>query len=219
MEKNWNISGLIIEGISGTGKTALLNSLIKSTDFRDKKYPSSIILSEHQTQRVLERKERDEGLCISDNIELLDSHLSYLEALDNQLAQMQWCRSKQVHMRIPYILERFHFTHVYHYNHISWEDVEKIDLRLSAINCKLCILTLTSKLLEKRLFYGRDEAWSNYLKRYGDSNEKILEYFIEQQDQLIELAGKSRLETLIIDASIFSIDAIGNKVLSFWKAL
>lgn len=218
MNEKWNMSGLIIEGICGTGKTVLLNALIQSERFVKKNYPSSVILSEHQTQRVLERKEREEGLTVFDNIRLLDQHISYLEQLNLQLDQMQWCRYNQTDMRIPYILERFHFTHVYHYDHMLWNNVIKIDQRLAGINCKTCILTVNSEILASRLFTGRDETWMNYLKRFGSSREEILDYFVRQQDQLLNLVDISDLETLVIDASYPNTEKAVEIVLDFWGA-
>ena len=219
MNNSWNISGLILEGISGTGKSTVLKALVNSERFVKKTYPSSIILSEHQTQRVLEQKDRETGLTVSDNILLLDQHVSYLEQLNDRLEKMLWCRNNQTNMRIPYILERFHFTHVYHYNHITWKDVKSIDLRLSDINCKSCIFTLNREILEKRIFTGRDAAWNNYIQRYGDTPKQILEYFINQQDELLTLSDKSKLDSKIIDASDLSIDDMLNQVLDFWGAV
>ncbi len=51
-----------------------------------------------------------------------------------------------------------------------------------------------------------------------NDNRKILEYFIDQQEQLVELAGKSKLETLIIDSSGMNINYIEKKVFDFWSA-
>ena len=105
---DWNMSGLILEGISGTGKTTLINSMLRTNSFTEKTYLSSIILSEHHTQRVLEKKEREQGLTREDNIRLLNSHVNYISSLYSQLDQMSWCRKKSTAMRIPYLLERFH---------------------------------------------------------------------------------------------------------------
>ena len=219
MNSNWNISGLILEGISGTGKTALLSALIKSERFIERSFLSSIVLSEHQTQRVLEKKDRDLGLLISDNLELLNQHVTNLENLQNPLNQMQWCRNNQINMRIPYILERFHFTHVYHYDHMEWKNVQEIDSRLSHLNCKLCIFTVDERELEQRLFTGRDSAWNNYIKRYGDSNREILEYFLKQQNELIDLAAESQLDTLIVNTGELNIEETLEQVLDFWGAV
>ena len=98
MSKDWNVSGLILEGICGTGKSALLHAILQSERFVRKPYLSAVVLSEHQTQRVLERKEREEGLTVADNLALLDRHVSYIESIYEQLEQMPWRRNGRTQM-------------------------------------------------------------------------------------------------------------------------
>ena len=218
MNENWNISGLILEGICGTGKTTLFRSLLQSERFFQRSFLSAIFLSEHQTQRVLERKERETGLTPNDNVGLLDQHVSYLEAVQNRLDQMEWCRNNRTNMRVPYVLERFHFTHVYHYPHITWEHVEPIDRRLAKLNCKLCLLVIPEELLRKRIISSRDLAWRDYLKRYGDTDQAILKHYATQQNMLRGLLARSALNTLIVDTGATTIDQSLARVLDFWGA-
>ena len=219
MNTNWNMSGLILEGVSGTGKSTILRALHRSKLFVQKPFLSSIVLSEHQTQRVLERKEREEGLTRSDNLALLDHHVSYLESMRDRLDQMQWCNSNETNMRVPYILERFHFTHVYHYNHMSWADVRGIDLRLAKLSCKTCLFVVDDSIFEDRIITGRDSGWLNYLSRYGKTNDEIVQHYIEQQKQLLNLCEKSEMETLIINTTKLSVDETLSRALDFWGAL
>jgi len=216
MNENWNVSGFILEGISGSGKTTILRELLKSDRFINKYYLSSIVLSEHQTQRVLEHKDREEGLTVLDNVSLLDQHVSYIEKLNDNLDQMQWCRTNQINMRIPYILERFHFTHVYQYNHIEWSDVERIDSKLAELNCKVCVLTADSEILKERIFSGRDAAWMNYIKRFGETEDQIIKHFVDQQNMVLEMAKITQMDTLIIDTSNSSIEDCIDCILDFW---
>ncbi len=216
MNDNWNISGLILDGVCGTGKTTLFRALQQSEAFSHRSFLSVIALSEHQTQRVLERKERDTGLATDDNVALLDQHVSYLETVQNRLNQMEWCQNNRTNMRIPYLLERFHFTHVHHYNHMSWSDVEDIDRRLAELNCKLCLLTVDDSILADRIISGRNAEWRNYLSRYGETDDEILEYFAEQQKLLRALCDESELDTLIVDTTKASVEDTLDQVIKFW---
>ncbi|MEW6711039.1 MAG: hypothetical protein AB1403_14525, partial [Candidatus Riflebacteria bacterium] len=103
---SWNISGLLLEGISGSGKTAVLSEVLGSERFLRRPFMSSLVLTEHQTQRVLERKEREEGLSIADNLNLLNQHLTYIEQGNEGLERMQWCNPSSKAMKMPFILER-----------------------------------------------------------------------------------------------------------------
>lgn len=219
MKDNWNISALILEGICGAGKTTIFRSLLQSERFVQKSFLSSIVLSEHQTQRVLERKERETGLTPDDNVGLLDQHVSYLEAVQHRLNQMEWCRNNRTNMRVPCVLERFHFTHVYHYPHMTWEHVQPIDHRLAELNCKVCLLTIPDELLRERIITNRDSGWREYLSRYGKTDEEILRYYAAQQQRLRGLCETSELETLVLDASGMRVDDTVNRVLDFWGAI
>ncbi len=168
------MSGLILDGICRTGKTTIFRSLLQAAPFVKRSFLSSLVLSEHQTQRVLERKEREEGLKQSDNVALLDQHVTYLECMRDRLGQMQWCENNRTNMRIPYVFERFHFTHVYHYTHMSWPDVQEIDTRLAGLNCKLCLFSMDDSMLKRRIFTNRSPGWREYLARYGETDDEIV---------------------------------------------
>ena len=215
MLENWNISGLILEGISGTGKTTILHALTRSERFIQN---SAIVLSEHHTQRVLERKEREEGLVVADNVQLLEQHVSYLESLRDRLHQMDWRQNNRTNMRVPYLLERFHFTHVCHYVHMSWPDVEEIDCRLATLNCKVCLLTMDKAMIEQRVIHERDAAWRNYLRRYGETDEEIVDYYAGQQEMMCDLCAKSALDTLIVDTTGTDISRSTEKIMDFWSS-
>jgi len=219
MNENWNISGLILEGVCGTGKTTVFHSLQQSERFSRRSFLSAILLSEHQTQRVLERKEREVGLTTADNVGLLNQHVSYLEAVQNRLGQMEWCQDNRTNMRIPYVLERFHFTHVYHYNHMSWSHVEKVDRRLAKLNCKLCLFTVDDSALRDRIITGRNADWRRYLSRYGNTDDEIIAYYAKQQKLLRSLCDKSELDTLVIDTTNMIIEDTLGQVIDFWGAI
>ena len=216
MKENWNISGLILEGISGTGKTAIFDRLVRTTPFVEKNHLTSIILSEHHTQRILEKKDREQGLTIDDNISLLNNHVTYLESLSERLEMMDWCDKNMTDMRVPYIFERFHLTHVYQYDHLCWEDVEGIDKRLAALNGHLCLFTTNKDQLSERLFRKPDPSWHSYLRRFGNSRDEIVDHFLQQQDSLLEFSERSVLRKRIIDTSTADVEEIAKEILEFW---
>jgi thymidylate kinase len=219
MNDNWNISGLILEGVSGSGKSALLRELIRSERFVQRSFHSTIVLSEHQTQRVLERKERERGLTPADNLALLNQHVAYLESLRDGLEQMQWCQANLTDMRIPYLLERFHFTHVYHYPYLTWQEVESIDQRLARLNCKVCVFTADAPTLEQRIITDRTGPFRDYIKRFGATNGEIVQHYLDQQERLLALCRQSNLETRVVDTSSDEISQTVAQALDFWGAL
>ncbi|MBB6479198.1 hypothetical protein [Spirochaeta isovalerica] len=214
----WNVSGLILEGISGTGKTEILRAILQSERYRSRSGFSSYIMSEHQTQRVLEKKDREGGLSVRDNLSLLEEHLENISRLKSRLDAMEWCRKNQTAMRIPYILERFHFTHVYQYDHMSWKDVVPIDGKLLDLNCRAVVLTAERDKLADRILSGRDAMWMNYIKGFGDSDEKIIDHFERQQEELKELAEQSDLDIRFFDTGLNPPEQTAGEILDFWGA-
>ena len=61
---NKNVQGLILEGISGTGKSSVLRALLRHDFFVQKPFFSSLVLSEHHTQRVLEAIEKERAIKV-----------------------------------------------------------------------------------------------------------------------------------------------------------
>ena len=212
---NWDISGLIIEGICGTGKTTLVHALTKSAAFVQKSYPSSIVLSEHHTQRVLERKETVEGLTPGDNLELLEFYMQFFEKLHERSSQMDWSARNRTNHRVLFLLERFHFTHVFHYG-LTWEHVQSIDERLAKINCKLCMLEVDESNMEQRIIFERDSGWQKYIHQFGNSNTEIVDYYKKQQDLLLSLLLRTKLEWLKINTSETAVDEIVPQLIAFW---
>ncbi len=213
---NWDVSGLILEGICCTGKTTLVRALTRSAPFVQKTYPSSIVISEHHTQRVLERKESSEGLTPEDHLELLEFYVQFFEKVHERSSQMDWSARNRTNHRLPFLLERFHFTHVFHYG-LAWEHVTSIDERLARINCKLCVLEINETDLEQRIILERDEDWQRYIHQFGHSNIEIVDYYKRQQDLLLGLLQRTKLEWLRVNTSEIRIEEIVSQVLTFWS--
>jgi ABC-type glutathione transport system ATPase component len=112
--------GLILEGVSGSGKTTILQALLRSGRYLERGHLSSLVLTEHHTQRVLEPKQRREGLSVKDNVGLLRRHVETIGALEAHLRRTDWTARARTRHRVSYVLERFHLTHVCHYPHVAW---------------------------------------------------------------------------------------------------
>ena len=216
---NWNLSGLILEGISGSGKTALLQRLLRLPRFTERNFSSSLVLSEHQTQRILERKDREQGLVLADHLAVLNQPVAYLETVNQRLAQMQWCQANLTDMRMPYIFERFHFTHVVQYEHVNWADVAPIDARLARLNARVVVLVADASSLEQRIITQRSGPFRDYIRRFGSTNAQIIDHFLNQQAALTDLCQMTQLENLVIDTSTQSLDVSLHQVIEFWGAI
>ena len=210
---NWNVKGLVLEGVPGTGKTTLLRSILRSQRYVDRSFLSTIVLSEHQTQRVLEAKEKEEGLDRHDNVTLLESHVRYLGGILRGLKGMPWCENGRTNNRVTYLIERFHLTHVYHYAHVEWKDVAHIDSQLADFGCKLCLVIGDPREIVERIRRDRPgwKEWAGGIDAAG--------HLRAQQDCLLGLRAESVLESMIIDSSTTGLENSLDRVLDFWGAV
>ena len=199
---SWNMNGLIIEGTAGTGKSTAIRALLASEAWRSKAFISSIVLSEHQTMRVLEAKERLGTLRVQDHIALLNDIVFMLERFNNALSAMDWSERKREGHKLPFLLERFHFSHVFHYSGMKWDDVQEIDQRLAALNTKVCILTIDPQVMRQRIIEDtRKNGWGSFLHRFGNNEAEIIQHFARQQETLLSLCQRTKLSCKVIDTS------------------
>jgi hypothetical protein len=211
-------SGVILEGVAGSGKTTALRGVLAAPAFRSAL--SSIVLSEHHTQRVLESRGPRSSLEVDDNIGLLAAHASYLRGLHDRLSSMQaWREQSSVNPRLHVVIERFHLTHALSYAHLDWTHVNGLDAELAAMGFHLVLLTASEAVLRHRLAL-RHEQWGSFLTEAGQrrrlaalpDGERLVEYFMQQQAELLELATRSRLRQTCIDTSALSAAAVSQRI-------
>lgn len=215
---NKNISGIILEGVAGTGKTTTLYKLLASKYWNNKPFLSSVILSEHHTLRVLENKRLDKTHTKNDSVELLDDHIDYLEAIRTKLKQTSWLERDRTAQKMPFVLERFHLSHVYHHDNVAWTDVDSIDKKLYNLNAKLFIFTIKPEDMKHRIIEDYNKSgWQDYLKTIGKNDSEIIEYFSKKQEEYLSMAKRSHLDTVLIDSSTMDTDSIVKIIFDEWQ--
>lgn len=206
--------GIILEGISGTGKTSVFDVLVKHNKMQSIPAKSRLILSEHHTQRILELEEQQGILTPRHHTELLDQLITFMESLNNRTTRRGWNSDHVQEQDLFFLFERFHLTHVFRFPYMDWSHVADIDRRLKPLGTVLCLLTVNAETLEKRLFSRRHECWLNYLKQYGNSPTEIVNTLLNRQKMARELAALSSLPTLVIDTSDNTIDQVTDLIVA-----
>lgn len=103
--------GVLLEGVACSGKSSLLAALLSHPSFVARKGLSSVILTEHYTQRVLESKGPRAALRVEDNVALLREHAHYIAKLEARLRAMRrWQEEDLANPRMTVVIERFHLT-------------------------------------------------------------------------------------------------------------
>ena len=209
--------GLILEGVSGSGKTTVLQALLRSERYLERGYLSSLVLTEHHTQRVLEPKQRREGLSVEDNVGLLRCHLETIRALEAHLRRTDWAAGGRTRHRVSYVLERFHLTHVYHYPHVAWGDVEDVDGALARLGCKLCLLTADRSVLEERVTDARkNPEWRRHLASLGADRREVVDHLVAQQEAFLEICRASSMPYIVVDTSRTRGPEAAEEISAFW---
>ncbi len=146
--KHQHLQGLVIEGISCSGKTSLLKAL--KILHGDKYERSLIVLGEHYSQ-VLHKK--NETLIRSERVE----HLQMLKSRINILSELgnwgDFLGPASMQSRgLFYIFERFHLNH-----QLAFEesDIAEIENDLSRSNAKTILLTLSEPVFGRKVFKAR----------------------------------------------------------------
>ncbi len=212
---------VVIEGVACSGKTSALHSLVRHPAFVERPGSSSLVLSEHHTQRVLEGLAARSELKTANSVDLLNEHVGYVRGLRARLLGVQrWSRDNAANPRFVVVFERFHLTHVLNYDDVVWRDVAGIDAELAEMGFDLCVLTARRMELEQRLA-ARGADWSAFLAEQGQRHRiddaahfgGKVGYFVEQQEELLALAERSRMPTTVLDTSTLSLDQVVSRLL------
>jgi thymidylate kinase len=205
--------GVVLEGVACSGKSTLLRTLLKQDAYLERGGMSSLVLTEHHTQRVLEGLGPRAALRASDHLDLLRGHTAYVRSLASRLSSMRrWREERLPNPRLVAILERFHLSHVVSYAHLEWQDVEAIDADLAEAGMHLCVLRVDPRDLTERLQRDRPGAWGQFLAEAGHrgalasppSDIEKAEHFIHQQEELLQLAERSRMPRIELNTSDLS---------------
>lgn len=202
--------GVILEGVACSGKSSLLRALLSHPSFVGRAGASSIVLTEHHTQRVLESQGPRARLQVHDNVRLLREHSDYLGTVAARIGRMtSWQEKNSGNPRVTAVIERFHLTHVLNYEHVDWAHVADIDARVAAIGIRLCVVTAAPHELRRRIREERAGAWGSFLREPGQrghfaehpNDEAKVRYFVEQQEALLTLAERSRMLKSQVDTT------------------
>jgi thymidylate kinase len=173
------LNGLIIEGVTGAGKTS--------------------IIAELQTLVPFERF--DEDATFDDFMEDLkrDRELARDRANRRMGRILDAVASAEAPRNV--LLERFHFSHVALDD--DWASYDEIDRRCSAMGFKAVLLTIPEGQIATRSLYraeydGRD--WQGFVNRYG-SEAPALQALESSQRRRIGALRQSRLEHVLIETS------------------
>ena len=173
------MSVVIVEGLTGTGKTSTIEALQSLAEFRwfDEEATFDDCMTEFEDDReAAARRARDRMARILDVVEANDPPHRFL-------------------------LERFHFSQLALGSERHW--YETIGARCSALRARVAVLTLPDSALAARSLYRREygnEDWQGLIASSG-SETAALETLRGAQARRIEAVAESGLEYSLVDTS------------------
>lgn len=188
------IRGVIIEGLSTTGKTSVFSAIKRLHSQTTNGEKTMIAISEHYSQvlhshhGVLKRMDKEE------HIQLLNRHMDYLEQQYNWIDSLGHTKSSN---GIFFLLERFHLNHRAAFIHSS--EIEVLEKRLFGLNALCILLTLSQDAVEPRYIESRGEAWKSYVVGNYSTLTEACRKFSEDQENLRMYAKQSLIPTLEIN--------------------
>jgi chloramphenicol 3-O-phosphotransferase len=173
------VSGIIIEGVTGTGKSSTIDALRRVASFE--LFDEEATFDDFMTAWTASPGDAT-NLARARQLALLD-----------RLAQPNLDSSYQ------YVLERFHLSQYA----LGSEWYADVDERCAALGCKIVLLMVPVEHLRTRSLYRAEYAgddWQSLVDFYG-SESNALEAIQRSQQRRLEALQRSVMEHLIVDTS------------------
>ncbi|HTR79608.1 MAG TPA: hypothetical protein VMH39_15925 [Gemmatimonadaceae bacterium] len=182
---------LIVEGVSGIGKSTLIDALIRRyvADQPARKLRTLVHLTQAHTYGPLAADEDRGALTVERNLAHLDQIVSMLE----------WHVRSLVAERNPKffgIVDTLHLTHCHRPGVVGWSDVAAIDRRLAALGAKMIFAHAGDQMIwDRGIAPRRDEQFmiEYAFEKWGGSLEAVHGYFVGEQRAMRSAAERTHL--------------------------
>jgi hypothetical protein len=211
MRDTGRFKALLVEGVPGIGKSALIDALIRSYigSARPRKIRTFVHLSQTYTYAPLAPAEDAGTLTIADNLRLLENIVGLLE----------WLCADLIHSdKASFVLiEGLHLTHCLRPGILTWEHALDFDLRLAAAHCKLLLLRGTVETIWSRSIEAR-AGWQflEYARKFGRTDQELHEHFVAEQKRFDAMFAQSAMAKASIENDCTLQDAV-DYAYEFWQ--
>lgn len=200
------VRGVIIEGQSCSGKTSLFNAIRKQHGLMDQSERNIIFLSEHYSQTLNYVNGGFINLTPKENAQVLSERLEIIERLG------EYADNLGVHTRrsrgLFYVFERFHLNYMFAHNDSDSDGIRKIEKRLSRLNPKIILCTISENKVEERLKHR-----ATYTGEFV-TNQTVEDY-IRMQEKFIKLSQASDLSVEVLITDGMEWEKYANSILDF----
>ncbi len=176
------IRGIVLEGLSCSGKTSLFRALKQVQAAKDDGERNAVFLSEQYSQNLNLINGQLQTLSQEENLLVLEQRLLLLEELADYADGMG------LHSRrargLFFVLERFHLNYGMCFPHA---DLSAVAHRLNNLNAQTVVLTVSPEKTAERLSHRAGER----------VHDQAVEDWLKEQARLTELAKASGVPAMI----------------------
>lgn len=217
-------TGLILEGVSATGKSTLFQLLQEHPAFVARE--AKMALPEAYTERSIEHLTH---VDLEASLLLLTHLTDTVGGLDRRWSESQFGRGNHELLALAFLFERFHLSHAVWYNSGRFAAYRSIDeiLRFLGGRLVLCVVeegSIPEKIASTRLL--RDRQWREYLDERiatpaltmdpSEDDRRVVIFNLRQQKEMLAMATQSLLPTLILDTTHGEWLKYAEQIVRFW---
>jgi len=210
--------GIIIDGVVASGKSSIAKYLQQELV---KTYPqrSKFFLSEHYTERMLERLKENNQLTAKRTKQHIQDILETLQKYNEMLENSKF-NSNPKNAELILVIERFILTHLTSLKDkrgYSLKEAQQQFLLARRFNIRQIVLIIPEKDLKERIMSTvryRNDNWREYL--YSNGNEaQVIRNFQQWQNRLKEYASKFSdfIETTTIEITHTNYEQYAKEIL------
>ncbi len=211
--------GLVIEGVTGSGKTTVLKHLRHYLHLVPQE--AHLILTQSYTQRMVEHLGQNKRP--EDVVRLLKSLLSPLETIHGLFeASVFSTHPRRAMVEFAYILETFHLNNLIEADYPYDDSFRAIDRRLARIGARMVVLSIPEGSVRERAIEStrryRSGKWLAYQKAFGLTDAELEEKYRRQQRRLLKMASEGSIPFTVIGTGEGNWEQISRAVFSYWQA-
>jgi len=202
------VACILIEGVTGSGKTQTLRALMHHKEF-PALLASGRIFAEEETFGEVMSEIQEPGVSNEHYLRRLTQVLGLVES------QMISTRD-----RVGFVLERFHLS--YYVLVPEWNLYADFDARLARLNSLTVLLAIPERDLARRCLDRKDRAgtsWTEDMITHFGSREAVLEAINQSVHKRREAARMSGLPLIEIETASGAWSEYASKIVEAWKAL
>lgn len=189
---------LIIEGVTGGGKTSVIKELRRLIDV------SVSFIEEETTLGLIMDQIRDPEWMKNPEFDAL---ASVMETLEDDLSRNPQRR---------YLVERFHLTAYALTGY--WEKLQEFDMRMHELGARMVLLTYPDRLVERRSILRIERNnWAEGMIQYYGSKEKAISAVVDSQRSRWDGLSRTSIPFLHIDTREQDWLLYASLIKTFWS--